>query len=87
MIVKSKLFGGYCKLTLGAGGSAWDVTFVGPGVLKDSPAKIEVCTEFGDAVYDKRCVVGYILSAIREEVENAPDIAESKDDPGEKLEV
>lgn len=62
MYWKTKLFGGVCKVTLGTPNATWDIDFTGPGVIKESKDRLAICTEFGEAVYDKRCVVGYVTS-------------------------
>jgi hypothetical protein len=62
MYWQTKLFGGVCKVTLGTSNATWDMNFAGPGVIKQSKDKLVICTEFGEAVYDKKCVVGYSVS-------------------------
>ena len=81
---KSWLFGGACRVTLATGSATWDVDFQGPGVIEEDHGKFMVCTEFGTAMYDKRCVVGYITGIVPEKEdedeqnsgENAPDCVE-----------
>ena len=86
MIVKTKLFGGVCKLTLGTSNATWDVDFTGPGVIKEYANRIQICTEFGEATYDKKCVIGYVVSYTKGGM-YAPDPDDSEDTGGEDVEV
>lgn len=75
---KTRLFGGTCRVTLATGSATWDVDFQGPGVIKESATKFSVCTEFGEAVYDKRCIVGWIIGqACGKEDGNEPESVEN----------
>lgn len=75
---KTRLFGGTCRVTFATGSATWDVDFQGPGVIKESATKFCICTEFSEAVYDKRCIVGWIVGQIsRKEDEDEPESAEN----------
>lgn len=88
MIVKTKMFWGLCKVTIATGANAWDVVFRGPGILKESPKKVEICTEFGDACYDARCVVGYMISDAKGGMTIDASASDEDDESGEEeLEV
>lgn len=86
MYWKTKLFGGVIKVTLGTSNATWDMNFAGPGVIKESKDRFAVCTEFGEAVYDKKCVIGYQVSYTKGGL-YAPAGEEGPGDSPENVEV
>lgn len=77
---KTRLFGGICKVTLATSSATWDVDFQGPGIVKEDNGKFSVHTEFGEAIYDRRSVVGFMFGLPDKEGDVESNDDETDDD-------